>query len=169
MCFRYRRRIVEALHRSCCEVDRVDGTVCVTALPASFFLIISMLLRRSLCSRTACIPRGNPALVRRTRHRTWNPAWDPISGVEVHTEFGFPYVAGTGLKAAWNSRSRMGPLSTARGQGSSVRSRTWAPGTRCGIMDVVLWPTFHAGCTDRAPGFWTGSGSSRGISASWGN
>ena len=66
----------------------------VTALPAASFLIISMLLRRSLCSRTACIPPGNPALVRRTRHRTANPAWVPISGVEVHTEVGIPYVAG---------------------------------------------------------------------------
>ena len=26
--FRYRRRIEEALHRSCCEVDRVNGTLC---------------------------------------------------------------------------------------------------------------------------------------------
>ena len=45
------------------------------------------------------ILRGTPALVRRTRHRTWNPAWDPISGVEVHTKFGIPYVAGCRIEA----------------------------------------------------------------------
>ena len=36
----------------------------VTALPASSFRIISMLLRRSLCSLTACIPRGHPGSAR---------------------------------------------------------------------------------------------------------
>ena len=83
MCFRYRRRIVEALHRSCCEVDRVDGTVCVTALPASFFLIISMLLRRSLCSRTACIPQDAHLIPRgliphgaHASYETMDPTWN---------------------------------------------------------------------------------------------
>ena len=41
------------------------------------------------------VPRGTPDLVRGTRHRTWNTAWDPTSSVEVHTEFGIAYAAGS--------------------------------------------------------------------------
>ena len=37
MCFRYRRRIVEALHRSCCEVDRVNGTLCRDGIAGCVF------------------------------------------------------------------------------------------------------------------------------------
>ena len=37
MCFRYRRRIEEALHRSCCEVDRVNGTLCRDGIAGCVF------------------------------------------------------------------------------------------------------------------------------------
>ena len=89
----------------------------VTALPASSFLIISMLLRRSLCSFTACIPRGHPGSARGpyVRDRTLDPrpravlrgptrdleflaafnaascyVWDPDICVDFNTGYGIP-------------------------------------------------------------------------------
>ena len=94
MCFRYRRRIEEALHRSCCEVDRVNGTLCRDGIAGCVFPHHFHVAEKISMLAYGLYPPGNPALVRRTRHRTANPAWVPISGVEVHTEVGIPYVAG---------------------------------------------------------------------------
>ena len=183
MCFCNCRRIVQAFHRSCCEVDRVDYTLCRGGLshlvfPQRFQVAqkISMLAYGlyppgrtfnpawANPSRSSCFLRDNgshvelphpcdiPGTAHGTRHGITNPVLKSTRNSGSRT------LQDTALKSAWNARSRMVPLSPARGLGSSVRSRTGAPGTHCGIMDVVLWPEFHAGCTNRYPDFWTGLG-----------